>query len=329
MLTFLCSALHFLVDFTCAHAMLRLFTGGSGGYVHILLYNFCAFALQMPLGVLLDSLSERRCEVPRIFVALGVLLTILGSVTHPVLLGLGNALFHVGGGVGVIREDNARRWKGRALGIFVAPGALGLFIGAQLAGLVNITCIPAAAMVILALPLFFLHPAEASETPSRNAKTPFPALLCCFLVVILRSYVGMAVAFPWKQGLVMGLAATVAVVLGKAAGGLAAARFGTRNTVVISLVLAMACYFLGDEAVFGIGALFFFNMTMPITLYQSALLYPRLPGFCFGLLTFGLFLGFLPVYFGAELPVAGTSLGALGCLASLALLLPAVNREGL
>lgn len=325
--TALYSALHFLVDFACAHAMFRLFTAGADGYGNILLYNFCAFALQMPLGTWLDCLSGRWKRLPAIFTALGVGLTILGSFTHPIVLGLGNALFHVGGGVGTIREDNAKGWKGRALGIFVAPGALGLFLGTKLAGKIFIIPFLLGLMCLLTLPLFFLRPVPDAQIIPSKASGKGLALICCFLVVVIRSYVGMAVTFEWKQEPALALAAVIAVVLGKAAGGLAAAQFGTRNAVVVSLVLALACYFLGNEAVFGIGALFFFNMTMPITLYQLALRYPKLPGFSFGLLTFGLFLGFLPVYGGYSLPLDGTALGAAGSLASLALLLIVVKEE--
>lgn len=329
MSTALYSALHFLVDLTCAHAMFRTFLEGAEGYTYILLYNFCAFALQMPMGTVLDYFADRWKRLPAVFAAAGVALTILGSFTHPIVLGLGNAAFHVGGGVGTIREDNAREWKGRALGVFVAPGALGLYIGTQLASKADITFVLAAAMLVLTIPLFLLRPIEASVRPLKQPeKSPIP-LLCCLLVVILRSYVGMAVSFEWKQEPMLALAAVTAVVLGKAAGGIAAARFGTRSTVAVSLILAIGCYFLGDRAVFGILALFFFNMTMPITLYQLALRYPGLPGFSFGLLTFALFLGFLPVYAGFEASLAGTALGSLGSLLSLGLLLPVSREEGL
>lgn len=326
MSTALYSLLHFLVDFACAHAMFRSFTAGASGYANILLYNFCAFALQMPLGTMLDSLSHRFQRFTQLFAAFGVMLTAIGCFTHPIVLGLGNALFHVGGGVGTIREDNAKGWNGRALGVFVAPGALGLYIGTLLVKSVDITFYLIAAMGLFALPLFLLRPADGTKIAPKKPNRGLLPLVCCFLVVVLRSYVGMAVSFGWKQEPSLAFAAVLAVVLGKVAGGFSSAAFGTRNTVVISLLLAMACYFLGNQPVFGIGALFFFNMTMPITLYQLSLRYPKLPGFSFGLLTFALFLGFLPVYAGVSLPLSGTALGALGSLLSLALLLPVVKE---
>lgn len=74
----------------------------------------------------------------------------------------------------------------------------------------------------------------------------------------------------------------------------------------------------------GVLALLLFNMTMPLTLYQLWLRWPQYPGTVFGALTFGLFLGFLPVALGWQIPVGGT----VGSLMSLVLLLPVVRRDG-
>ena len=112
-MTAIYSVLHLLVDGMCALAMFGRFLPRGNGHLYILLYNFCAFSLQMPFGVALDALcgsgKERRGEVPFLFAAAGVLCTIAGVFTHPVILGIGNALFHVGGGVGasltIIRLD--------------------------------------------------------------------------------------------------------------------------------------------------------------------------------------------------------------------------------
>ena len=157
--------------------MFGRFITEDNGYLYILLYNFCAFALQMPMGVVLDALDADRSEgwdYALATAALGVFCTILGAVTHPVILGIGNALFHIGGGVGVTKADRAERstvssssasflpagssqdidsaavflpmdtslskgllpeeplpgtWYGQGLGIFVAPGAAGLYLG--------------------------------------------------------------------------------------------------------------------------------------------------------------------------------------------------------
>lgn len=308
-MTVLYSLVHFLVDGICAWAMFGRF---AGDYTGILIYNFCAFALQLPLGAALDRLGGRR--TPLAFAAAGCALTLLGTLTGPAVLGLGNALFHVGGGVDVIRD----RGRCENLGIFVAPGALGLYLGTLLAGEGAVLLPAAAAMAALLLPIRGSGPVTAE--PSR--KPPLPLALSCFAVVVLRSHVGMAVVFPWKTG-TLALAAVVAVVLGKMAGGLLAARFGARPVTLVSLSAAAAAFALGDAPVCGLLALLSFNMTMPLTLYALWRRFPAYPGSCFGLLTLALFVGFLPTYFGITIPVGGV----LGSLVSLALLWRAVEDD--
>ena len=331
--------LHFLVDGLCAFAMFGTFSVRENWYLNVLLYNFCAFALQMPLGVVLDGLNRRKClgkcEPAFGFALVGVLLTFLGAVTHPVILGIGNALFHLGGGVGTIHEDEKKGWHGRGLGVFVAPGALGLYLGTLLAkgegipmpalliiiGLVGVGCLGWCGQRIRSE---IKIPAVAAENSSE--KEGLFLLIGCLAVVILRSYIGMAVGFSWKSTILAGTVAVLAVVLGKVAGGFAAAGIGIRRTVVSSLLLSAVCFLLSENIVAGVLALFLFNMTMPITLYMLVRRLKGFTGFAFGLLTFGLFLGFLPTYLGLELPVDDRALGAVGSLLSLVILWLCVRR---
>lgn len=309
-MTGLYAAIHFLVDGICAWAMLGRLGGDYGG---LLVYNFCAFALQLPLGAVLDRLGGRK--MPLFFASFGCALTILGALSHPAVLGLGNALFHVGGGVDVIRDGG----KCEKLGIFVAPGALGLYLGGLLAVASPWLLLPAALVMALFL-CFVRSPGEFSAAPSQ--KEPIFLLICCFIVVVLRSFVGFQVVFPWKAGW-LALAAVCAVVLGKMAGGIFAARFGARHLTVCSLALAALCYGLGAIPVFGLLALFCFNMTMPLTLHALWRRFPAYPGSVFGSLTLALFVGFLPTYFGINIPIGGV----LGSILSLVLLWKAVGDD--
>lgn len=315
------SILHFGVDFVCAWAMFGFFRSGSGGYENLLIYNFCAFALQMPLGTLLDLRRKAGGGRALVWTGLGVVLTVVGALVHPALLGLGNALFHVGGGMDVICRDFEREHHGRDLGIFVAPGAIGLYLGTRLGktdtGLG--TLLIAAAVMGALLALLWRRPKAERGTPQQKTGqgTHFLAL-CCFLVVALRSWVGLGVNFEWKAA--YGFLAVLMTALGKALGGILAARFGISRTIRWSLLLAAGCYLLGENALCGMAAMLFFNMSMPVTLYLLAKQLPGMAGFSFGLLTFGLFLGFLPVYAGVELPVSGSVFGMAGSLISLALL---------
>lgn len=329
--TVLLAAMHFLVDFICALAMYGFFRQGSGGYENILIYNFCAFALQMPLGTLLDlsNHKKQRRYSSLIWAVFGAALTAVGALIHPAVLGIGNALFHVGGGMEVIEEDFARNLKGRDLGVFVAPGAIGLYLGAKAGMKASVLILASAVIAVLAILLFLIKGRRKYQQVQVKEKTVGKVWLlavCCFIVVILRSYVGLSVNFSWKSGAVFGLLAVLAVALGKMAGGVLGAKFGSGRTVCISLVLAAMCFIAGERPAFGLLALLLFNMSMPVTLYMLASALPNLPGFSFGLLTFGLFLGFLPVYEGIDLHLTG----AVGSIISAVLLIigdKAVRKE--
>ena len=91
--------------------------------------------------------------------------------------------------------------------------------------------------------------------------------------------------------------------------------------MTISLVLcAVLAVFSDASIVCGCTGLFLFNMTMPMTLYLLAERFRDFPGTSFGLLTFALFIGFLPAWFGLEPLLKGNLLGTLMSLASLLIL---------
>ena len=77
----------------------------------------------------------------------------------------------------------------------------------------------------------------------------------------------------------------------------------------------------------GTAAVFLFNMTMPITLWAAARLIPGAKGFAFGLLTFALFLGFLPTWLGWPSVLIQPWAMALTALVSAILLLLGLKGE--
>lgn len=331
------SILHFIIDGICAYSMFG--TYGAKGTETYLFYNLCAFALQMPFGALADLVlfklgRSNGIAIKRFYFSvtfLGVIFTIVGMFAGPLPLGVGNALFHVGAGMSTIKEDRDRNFFGRGLGVFVAPGALGLFVGKSLADFgfpklyVRNCWIGIAALMVLIgfLRLYYEErkfvfvEAEPVGTVNRvreGIADLITSLIVCFAAVIIRSFMGLTGSFEWKKGFTLAFLATLAVVLGKAAGGFLSHALGELKAVCISMLLSAVCFAFSTKAVFGIFALFFFNMTMPITLYILVRKMPSFPGFAFGLLTFGMFLGFLPEYLDFDL---GLSTGVLGLICSL------------
>jgi len=313
-LLFLYSAAHFWVDLSCAFLMFRLANGSAEFATCLLLYNFCAFAMQMPLGILCDRLNRNAA----VAAAGCALIAIAPLFTAPLLLsiaaGLGNALFHLGGGLDTLNDSTHRS---AALGVFVSPGALGLFIGTAWGNGSTVPLLLApTVLILLAAAILFLAKRTYGSLSSENVpydptpKGSVTPLIPLFLVVVLRSWMGMSQSFAWKADFAVLL--TLALMLGKMAGGFLSDRLGRKKASTLSLLSAALLYLLSALPLPGILAVFLFNMTMPITLHAAAEKLPGAKGFSFGLLTFALFLGFLPSALGWPSPFASP----VGCAAA-------------
>ena len=326
------SLAHFWVDLSCAFLAFRFLSAAPEFTLCLLLYNFCAFALQMPLGLWADSLDRNG-----MLAAAGCGLTAAAfllpvSLVAAVVAGVGNALFHLGGGIDVL---NASGEKAAALGIFVSPGAVGLYVGTLWGGEAAVSALlPPAGLLALGGGILLLCRRTFGSLRSGNAPVEAePAegswlpLVPLFLVVILRSWMGLGQSFPWKAA--WGLPLVLALALGKAAGGFLMDAVGPRRAAGWSLGLAAALYLLSGAPLPGLLAVFLFNMTMPMTLWAAAQLLPGAKGFGFGLLTFALFVGYLPVYLGWPAVFGNVWACAAAAALSLALLWRPLGKEAL
>lgn len=320
MVTAVYSFSHFAVDLGCAFAV---FSASSTGTLGFLLYNFFAFAMQMPMGLLADIWGKNKLFALTGTVIVGICCCLPSlDLVSTCLLGLGNGLFHIGGGTDILNRSNG---KSAPLGFFVSPGAFGVYLG-TIMGKSGWNHLLIAAMLLLTCGGMLVFCREAAPMPNGPTRFPdrqvlLPAALL-FAVVVLRSYGGMTASFEWKTG-GAAFAAVGAVVLGKAFGGILADRFGSQRVSLCSLGLSALLFLLGDAAPAGLAALLLFNMTMPVTLHALAQRMSGLQGFSFGLLTFALFLGFLPSYFGAD-SISSPMMGLVS-LVSAALLLPGLK----
>ena len=327
------SVSHFLVDFACAFFMFRSIAGTPNCFLCVLLYNFCAFALQMPLGIIADKVNRNYlfaiggCIFVTFAYAIGIF-----PIAATVVIGIGNAMFHIGGGIDVL---NISEKKLGALGVFVSPGAFGIYLGKILGSGSGFSAVFFPLLLaVIAILIFVAYQAQRGTYPQNAAFSLegasswhiLAASACLFLVVCLRSFAGLTMDFSWKTIGVWGLVLICAVVFGKTAGGFAADRFGLKRVVLISLGLAALLFLFPKIPALGVSAVLLFNMTMPITLWVMAKFMPGAKGFAFGLLTFALFLGFLPVYLGVAVPQNASWLFALFAAVSLVLLLAGVKK---
>ena len=194
--------------------------------------------------------------------------------------------------------------------------------------------VPPAGLLLLGTAILWLCRRSFGSFRSGNAPVEAePAggswlpLVPLFLVVVLRSWMGLGQSFPWKA--VWGLPLVLALALGKAAGGFLMDAVGPRRAAGWSLGLAAALYLLSGAPLPGLLAVFLFNMTMPMTLWAAAQLLPGAKGFGFGLLIFALFVGYLPVYLGWPAVFGNVWACAAAAALSLALLWRPLGKEAL
>ena len=301
---------HFCVDFGCFFLLtgamkaaltdVRVLTAGY------LLYNVIAFGLQAPIGFFCDGRS------PRLPAAAGCILMLLGLALpadvwlRMGLCALGNAFFHVGGGIDALLHAGGRLSRS---GVYVSSGALGVTLGTLAGGGDRF---PLWLTVALMGAAFFAvlmwgdspRPRRADlredrfHRPAleRLIKGSLPVVLMCLLSVVIRAYGGGALRFSWNTGFLALLPGTFSC-LGKAAGGYLADRFGPRKVGTASLLLSLPLLCFGMNSPWlCLPGILLFNMTMPITLYAVALRMPGKPGFAFGLTTLALLAGTVPLY---------------------------------
>lgn len=319
--TFAYALCHFVVDFACVSTMLCavsrvLGESGQGSMevvaLSILLYDIVAFTLQLPIGIALDQLDKNSYAalLSYALVGAGVILSLvpIALLEWPaiLLLAIGNALFHSAGGLSVL---NISQKHAGPSGIFIATGAIGVFLGTQSAqmGRLQIAFSLLVLLFLCALITLVVQKVNKKYWNVHNVSFDIPrlssntllAIALLSLVVALRSYAGMVMAFPWKSEMLLLALSILGVFAGKALGGVVADRIGFRTTAIFSLTVAATLFVPSWEIpVMGLLGVFFFNFTMSITLASLANILPNAKGTAFGLASFSLAVGALPALAG-------------------------------
>lgn len=332
--TLVYSAAHLIVDMGCAFLMYFWVRSTGDWHMSVLLYNFMAFAMQLPLGLLADKLSRNWLFALIGCLAVAGAFMLNGSpIAAAIVAGIGNSLFHIGGGIEVM---NLIPGKSSLLGIFVSTGAIGLYAGAWLGGYGQPAAVPVAVSLVLTGSVIAWvqlgnegdvssHNVPFDPVPEGGAKALLP-LLCLFIVVCIRSYTGLAMYLPWKKGY-LALGVVLASAIGKASGGFLADRAGAKGASLMSLTGAAVLFLFSSRPVAGILAVLLFNMTMPVTLWATSRILKGARGFAFGMMTFGLFLGFIPIYLNLWSPLQDTWSLTASAAVSLLFLLMGLRRR--
>jgi len=327
---------HFCVDFTCFYILFHGFKNGISDIslvaIGFLLYNVIAFGLQPVIGFFCD-------EHPRIPAgAIGCGLVLAGLAVMPCswaalsLCALGNACFHIGGGIDSLRFADGKMARS---GIFVSTGALGVVFGTVIGKSATAAdSIPFILIIAsIALLLLFSQKVDTTVPCSFNVSSdlPFAAILILALTsVVIRSFAGAMIPMEWKTGAFLLFLPGIGAFAGKALGGILGDRFGAKTTGVFALLLSIPFLCFGKNVILlSVIGILLFNITMPITLCAVASKFPSNPGLAFGLTTLALLCGNVPTFFFyVSQPLVFPVLIALIVLSAVFTFLSIKNRKG-
>jgi MFS transporter, FSR family, fosmidomycin resistance protein len=292
---------HLAIDAACAFLLLGVLDLGNQFVITLLAYNALAFVLQAPLGLLIDKWLN-----PKLAALLSLMLVasafLVWDVLFPALIlaGVGNALFHVGGGSLVL---SIKQKTATFVGLFVAPGAIGLALGTYLSSLHVVTSLWMFPIGLIGLSLLIIFTPIPNFTRDKVEKgsSNFEFLIVTLILipVIVRSLIGLSVDFPWKEHHGMLWILISAIALGKIVGGMLTDRFGLQKVGVGGMLLsAPLLAFFPAVPILGLFGVFVLNFSMPVTLIAVWKLMPNRRGLAFGLTTVALFMGALPVLLG-------------------------------
>lgn len=335
---------HAAVDLACGYilyAMCRTGAVSAGNAAALfLLYNTLAFGLQFIIGAVCDRRDCCRATavVGCLLTAAGVLVGSSAPVATVILVGIGNAAFHSGGGCDTLRHTEGMSGSG----IFVSSGALGLALGMKLGesgklpvhALFVIMLFSAAAVFLFcgekyadgsSVPFRGMPPLDFEKNPRRLLpliRGEIAAVFICLFAIVVRSYTGFAAVSPGFDGKFAFLYVAFCAFAGKLAGGVLADLLGARRVGVASLVLSVPLFWLGAErGIFYLAAVFLFNIAMPITLCTVARRLPGHEGFAFGLNTLALLVGYIASRAEVSAPTARILTLVLTLLAAVVVLL--------
>ena len=302
---------HMVVDFVCACTVMTIYAkwllNAQGVFFAILIYNILAFGLQTVFWALTD-----KFKCPKLVALLGCWFVALWAIVlkacpwcATILVWIGNALFHVGGGVICIWVNPE---KATPSGIFVAPWAFGLVMWIMLWKSGNFVWWYGVALLAISAISMFLSSKNmnvyniVSQFAKEN-KMDFKVWVATIsilllLSIVIRSFVWFIVNYPWKIWTLV-IIFTICIVLWKALWGVLADRFGWKKVWVISLLVSLPCLLFGSQSIVcGMIGIFLFNITMPIALIALIKAMPKRWWLAFGLLCLALLIGALPSLIG-------------------------------
>ena len=268
-----------------------------------LVYNVIAFGLQPIIGYLCDTYRKIPVEIIGFPLMVAGLLFMPAAALSIALIGLGNAFFHIAGGIDSLRNSGGKMARS---GVFVSSGALGVVSGSLVgsAGVLPVL-IPIGVLLLCLVLMCYIY---LERLKSEDAAVVFSLtkpdlkigviILLAAVSIMIRSYAGSIIPTEWRTSTLLFIFPAIGAFLGKFSGGFIADRVGAKRAAVFSLLAATVLLAFGNANpwIYLIGIILF-NMSMAVTLCVIASVLPLNPGLAFGITTLALLCGNVPTFF--------------------------------
>ena len=276
----------------------------SDSFTMLVVYAILGFGGQLPVGFLLDKQKQVKP-----FAIVSILLLLFSTAFYfidpsvaIILTGFAGAGIHVTGGAICLQVNNE---KSGPLGLFTAPGVLGLTLGGILGSMSSAYLLIALIAIIILATLIFKQGIPAYQAQNKKGSQLDAhdwIMLGILLIMCFRSFIFDIVnnvSLHFEHGiLVLGISA----FCGKILGGFLADKIGWKKFVYITLPLAFIFLNFGKENLyalaFGIACL---QSSVPLTLLLMSRSLPMFPATATALsLGTSVALAGLPLYMGSE-----------------------------
>lgn len=313
----------------CVDGISGAVVSGTDLLLFYLLYHLLAFSIQPLWGILVDDVCHER----QFILISGLMMVLSALLPGPmalriILAGIGNSLYHASAGSVDMRDSGSIG----PYGIFVAGGATGVASG-YLWPLVMTPVFVTGMILVSALAFCYaireLPEEENPETSPEDSRLLLPAALLMFAICVRAGSPHLS-SMPWKDTTVEALLLSACIALGKGSGGFFVKRFGMAKVTLFSGVAGgLLLTFGGSSMVLSLLGTLCINLMMPITLWLLGKLFPKSPGFAFGLAASSIILGYLTGTVIAPLLGDGRKVFLLaGCLLSVLCVLLVERSSG-
>lgn len=286
--------LHFLVDGIAAIFIFSKLYSNSyeSSLIVFIVYNTLAFVLQPFLGLLIDKFNFPKrflfCSILSLNLAF---IFNVNKIIATILLGIGNALFHISGAKYVTNKQGNDII---ILGIFVSTGAFGLVIGQIYFSFYSFFIMYAFLMISFILLMILSDNKKQSSSNIYQTQFKVGFLVIILIVVFIRSYLGKLTTSITLSNNTFVLLSGISVMVGKILGGFLYKKLGISKVLVLSFIIVSISLGFGrnNQFLYLLGIMIF-NFSMPLTLFLANQIFYQKEGFAFGLLAGILFPAYL------------------------------------